>query len=64
MPGILERALLHGRAGERSQACALMREVLRRIEKLHDDQMLAGPEPLPVRFYRESAETYLRGVDR
>jgi hypothetical protein len=41
-----------------------MREVLRRIEKLAEDEMLAGPEPLPVRFYRESAETYLRGVDR
>jgi chemotaxis methyl-accepting protein methylase len=64
VPGILERALLHGRAGERGQASTLMREVLRRIEKLPEDEMLAGPEPLPVRFYRESAETYLRGVDR
>jgi chemotaxis protein methyltransferase CheR len=64
VPGILERALLHGRTGERSQASMLMREVLRRIEKLPEDEMLAGPEPLPVRFYRESAETFLRGVDR
>ena len=25
------------------------------------DEELAGPEPLPVRFYRESAATFLRG---
>ncbi|GAC1346596.1 MAG: hypothetical protein NVSMB23_24460 [Myxococcales bacterium] len=64
VPGILERALLHGRAGERSQASTLMREVLRRVEKLPEDDLIAGPEPLPVRFYRESAQNFLRGADR
>jgi chemotaxis protein methyltransferase CheR len=64
VPGILERALLHGRAGERGQATALMREVLRRVEKLPDDDLISGPEPLPVRFYRESAQTFLRGAER
>ena len=59
LPGILERALLHGRNGERTQAAALMREVLRRTEKLPPDELLAGPELLPVRFYRESAEAFL-----
>ena len=60
VPGILERALLHVRGGERSAATALMREVVRRLEKLPADELLPGPEPLPVSFYRESAETFLR----
>jgi hypothetical protein len=37
-----------------------MRELLRRTEKLPIDDVLPGPEPLPVRFYRDSAETFLR----
>jgi chemotaxis protein methyltransferase CheR len=62
VPGILERALLHVRDGERSAAAHLMREVLRRTDQLTLDDELPGPEPLPVRFYRESAATFLRGV--
>jgi len=62
VPGILERALLHVRQGERATAAQLMREVLRRTDKLPLDDELPGPEPLPVRFYRESASTFLRGV--
>jgi chemotaxis protein methyltransferase CheR len=62
VPGILERALLHVRQGERAAAAQLMREVLRRTERLPLDEELAGPEPLPVRFYRESAATFLRGA--
>ncbi|HUJ24552.1 MAG TPA: CheR family methyltransferase [Myxococcales bacterium] len=61
VPGILERALLHVRLGERGAAASLMREVLRRTEKLPADELLAGPEPLPVSFYRDSAQTFLRG---
>jgi hypothetical protein len=61
VPGLLERALLHVRSGERAAAGALMRDVLRRTEGLAADEMLAGPEPLPVSFYRESAERFLRG---
>ena len=59
VPGILERALLHVRMGEKSAASKLMREVLRRIEKLPADEVLAGPEPAPVSFYRDSAQTFL-----
>jgi chemotaxis protein methyltransferase CheR len=62
VPGILERALLHVRKGERAAAAQLMREVLRRTERLPLDDELPGPEPLPVRFYRESAATFLRGA--
>jgi chemotaxis methyl-accepting protein methylase len=60
VPGILERALLHVRLGEKAAATSLMREVLKRTEKLPGDDMLPGPEPLPVSFYRDSAETFLR----
>ena len=59
VPGILERALLHVRMGEKSAASKLMREVLRHIEKLPADEVLAGPEPAPVSFYRDSAQTFL-----
>src|SRR5439155_25191716 len=60
VPGIFERALLHVRSGEPSAASSLLREVLGRTEKLPADEMLAGPEPLPVAFYRDSAQTFLR----
>jgi chemotaxis protein methyltransferase CheR len=59
VPGILERALLHVRMGEKSAASKLMREVLKRIEKLPAEEILAGPEPAPVSFYRDSAQTFL-----
>jgi chemotaxis protein methyltransferase CheR len=62
VPGILERALLHVRMGEKSAASKLMREVLKRIEKLPADEVLAGPEPAPVSFYRDSAQTFLRSA--
>ena len=61
VPGILERALLHVRLGERAAAATLMREVLRRTDRMPLDEEVPGPEPLPVRFYRESAATFLRG---
>jgi chemotaxis protein methyltransferase CheR len=60
VPGILERALLHVRMGEKGAATTLMREVLRRTEKLPGEELLPGPEPLPVSFYRDSAQTFLR----
>jgi len=62
VPGILERALLHVRMGDKSAATTLMREVLKKIDKLPADEVLAGPEPLPVSFYRDSAQTYLRSA--
>lgn len=62
VPGLLERALLHARKGERAAAGARMREILRRTDALPLDAALAAPEPLPVRFFRESAEAWLRGA--
>ena len=60
VPGILERALLQVRLGDRAAAATLMREVLRRTKELGPDELVAGPEPLPASFYRDSAETFLR----
>jgi hypothetical protein len=60
VPGILERALLHVRMGEKGAATTLMREVLKRTDKLPGEELLPGPEPLPVSFYRDSAQTFLR----
>ena len=60
LPGILERALMHIRQGERAAATQLMRDVLRRTEKMAAEDLVPGPEPLPVEFYRSSAEQFLR----
>ena len=62
LPGILERALLHSRLGERSAATALMREVLQRTAGQPGEELVPGPEPLPVSFYRDSAQAWLRGA--
>lgn len=59
LPGLLERALLHNRCGERQRAVERMREVLRRAARLPSRDVVAGPEPLPVDFYRRSAEAFL-----
>ena len=59
VPGILERALAHARRGDAAGAAQWMTEVMKRIENLPDDQMIVGPEELPVAFYRETARTYL-----
>ena len=60
LPGLLERALLHIRNGERSAATQLMRQVLKRAASLPADELVAGPEPLPAGFYSTSAEAFLR----
>ena len=62
LPALLERALLHQRAGEKTLAATLMREVLRRAEALLPEEIVEGPEPLPARFYRDAAMTMLRGA--
>jgi chemotaxis protein methyltransferase CheR len=59
LPGLLERALHAARVGEWSRAAKLMRELLGRTDTLKPDEMVAGPEPLPVSFFRASAEAFL-----
>jgi hypothetical protein len=59
VPGLLERALLRSRQGQRAAAERLMEEVLARTDGLPDGQILEGPAPLTVEFYRATASTYL-----
>jgi chemotaxis protein methyltransferase CheR len=59
VPGLLEYALLHVRSGRRLRAEELMRELLHRLESLPGNAKLAGPESLPVDYYRIAAQTYL-----
>jgi hypothetical protein len=59
LPGLLELALLRERSGARSEAYPLMRAVHARAAVLPPDQMVEGPESLPARFYKASADAYL-----
>ncbi|HSP82076.1 MAG TPA: CheR family methyltransferase, partial [Myxococcaceae bacterium] len=59
LPGLLELALLRERAGAREAAFALMRTVRDKAARLPPDQNIEGPELLPARFYRASADAFL-----
>jgi len=61
LPGLLELSLLHLRNGRRGPAEELMREILRRAQGRADDEPCAGPEPLPVSYYRTAARALLAG---
>lgn len=59
LPARVERALVSARAGDRRRATELMRAVAR--DTVHRDpaEVLPGPEPLPLRFYRDAALSFL-----
>ncbi|HYO69910.1 MAG TPA: CheR family methyltransferase, partial [Archangium sp.] len=59
LPGMLELALLRERAGAREAAFALMHTVRDIAARLPPDLIIEGPEPLPARFYRASADAFL-----
>lgn len=59
VPGLLEKALLHVRAGEPSAASTLMHQILVQTEDLDIHSVLDGPLKLPVRYYRETARAFL-----
>ncbi|MET0405229.1 MAG: CheR family methyltransferase [Cystobacter sp.] len=59
LPGMLELALLRERAGAREAAFALMHNVRESASRLPPDLIVEGPEPLPARFYRASADAFL-----
>lgn len=59
VPGLLEKALLHIRAGEPSAASTLMHQILVQTEHLDIHSVLDGPLKLPVRYYRETARAFL-----
>jgi chemotaxis protein methyltransferase CheR len=59
LPGLFEQALMLVRHGERERAVAPMRELLQRLESLPPEQVLAGPEHLPVSYYQIAARAFL-----
>ncbi len=64
VPGLLERALLLHRLGERKEAIVLLRRVLEGLARRPDDEVVAAPEPLPVAYYRQAARALLGELDR
>ncbi len=56
---MLDLALLRERAGAGDSAKALMHSVRELSAKLPPDLIVEGPEPLPARFYRASADAFL-----
>jgi chemotaxis protein methyltransferase CheR len=62
LPGMFEQALLHLRHGAVARAVPVMRELLRRLESLPIDHVLAGPEQLSVGYYRVAARAFLESI--
>jgi chemotaxis protein methyltransferase CheR len=62
LPGMFEHALLHIRHGDTKQAERVMRELLRRLQPLAADAVLAGPEDLTVDYYRVAARAFLESL--
>jgi chemotaxis methyl-accepting protein methylase len=64
VPGIMERALSHIRKGDHANALTWMKDVLRRTEGRHDDELVLGLEELPVSFYRDAARAYVERAEK
>jgi hypothetical protein len=58
----MEQALLSKRFGENAAARAQLRELLVLLGSAADDQVLPGPEALPVSYYRAAARAILGGA--
>lgn len=63
IPGVVETALLRARSGDAAGACELMSHVLRLATGRSKNEVLPGPENLPLRFYVASAEALLEQHD-
>jgi hypothetical protein len=61
LPALLERALLHERKGERHTALRLMRQLREGAAQV--EGLVSGPEPLPVEYYRSTAEVFLARLE-
>ncbi len=59
LPGVFELALLDLRRGDRRRAQIGMREVLQRASSLPAEGLVAGPQSLPLSYYRCAAEAFL-----
>jgi chemotaxis methyl-accepting protein methylase len=57
----LEQALMYKRFGEKAAARTQVRELLELLRRTPDDEVLLGPEPLPVSYYRTAAQALLNG---
>jgi chemotaxis protein methyltransferase CheR len=57
----LEAALMHKRFGEKAAARKELRELLDLLHFAADDDVLLGPESLPVSYYRSAAQALLDG---
>jgi chemotaxis methyl-accepting protein methylase len=58
-PALLELALICERRGRPARATELANRLLELLRGRDPDEDVAGPEPLPVRYYTTSARTFL-----
>ncbi len=59
LPGLYEAALWNFRSHKKAAAEGLMRELLKRLKGKGNKEIVPGPQPLTVHFYRVSARTFL-----
>ncbi|MFT3836908.1 MAG: CheR family methyltransferase [Myxococcaceae bacterium] len=59
LPGLLDRALLHARLGERSRAETVMRRLAELARAWPSGRQVEGPELLGAEYYLESASAWL-----
>jgi chemotaxis methyl-accepting protein methylase len=59
LPGLFELGVLVARSGQRRDAEAIMRDLLRQTEGRDAHDPVPGPEELTIAYYRVAAEAYL-----
>jgi len=59
VPGVVDLALVNARLGHGQEAVRTMREALELLQPLEDQELVAGPETLPVEYYRAVAQVFL-----
>lgn len=59
VPGVVDLALVNARLGHGQEAVRTMREALELLESFADQELVAGPETLPVEYYRAVAQVFL-----
>ncbi|HYV47682.1 MAG TPA: protein-glutamate O-methyltransferase CheR [Myxococcaceae bacterium] len=59
VPGVVDLALVNARLGHGQEAVRTMREALELLQPLEDQALVAGPETLPVEYYRAVAQVFL-----
>jgi chemotaxis methyl-accepting protein methylase len=59
VPGVIDLALVSARLGHGQESVRTMREALELLQPLEDKAPVAGPETLPVEYYRAVAQVFL-----